>query len=34
VDAVNNGLQELLLGGKPEAIAQKIQDAQAGAVGK
>jgi raffinose/stachyose/melibiose transport system substrate-binding protein len=34
VDAVNNGLQELLLGGNPEAIAKKIQDAQAGAVSK
>ncbi|CAH0121841.1 hypothetical protein PAE9249_04375 [Paenibacillus sp. CECT 9249] len=28
-DAVNNGLQELLMGGDPQSIAQKIQDAQA-----
>ncbi|GGG19742.1 extracellular solute-binding protein [Paenibacillus aceti] len=28
-DAVNNGLQELLMGGDPQKIAQKIQDAQA-----
>lgn len=34
VEVTNNGLQELLLGGDPEAIAQKIQDAQARAVGK
>ncbi|MFC0213446.1 extracellular solute-binding protein [Paenibacillus chartarius] len=34
VDAVNNGLQELLSGGSAEAIAKKIQDAQAGALGK
>lgn len=34
VEAVNNGLQELLMGGNPEAIAKKIQDAQAGALGK
>lgn len=34
VDAVNNGLQELLNGGSAEAIAKKIQDAQAGALGK
>lgn len=27
-EAVNNGLQELLLGAKPEVIAKKIQDAQ------
>ncbi|MBN3522410.1 extracellular solute-binding protein [Paenibacillus apiarius] len=33
-DAVNNGLQELLMGGKPEAVAQKIQEAQAKALGK
>ena len=26
-DVMNNGLQELLMGGKPEAIAKKIQDA-------
>jgi raffinose/stachyose/melibiose transport system substrate-binding protein len=30
----NNGLQELLGGGNPEAIAKKIQDAQAGAIRK
>ncbi|UUZ94237.1 hypothetical protein LJK87_06425 [Paenibacillus sp. P25] len=34
VEAVNNGLQELLMGGNPEAIAKKIQDAQARALGK
>ncbi|MDF2963413.1 MAG: extracellular solute-binding protein [Paenibacillus sp.] len=34
VEAANNGLQELLMGGNPEAIAKKIQDAQAGAVRK
>ncbi|CAG7644769.1 hypothetical protein PAESOLCIP111_04802 [Paenibacillus solanacearum] len=34
VEVVNNGLQELLMGGNPEAIAKKIQDAQAGALGK
>jgi raffinose/stachyose/melibiose transport system substrate-binding protein len=34
VEAINNGLQELLMGGNPEAIAKKIQDAQAGALGK
>ncbi|TVY07640.1 extracellular solute-binding protein [Paenibacillus cremeus] len=34
VDVINNGLQELLMGGNPEAIAKKIQDAQAGAIGK
>ncbi len=33
VEAVNNGLQELLMGGNPEDIAKKIQSAQAGAVG-
>jgi len=33
-DVVNNGLQELLMGGKPEDIAKKIQDAAAKAVGK
>lgn len=32
-DVVNNGLQELLMGGKPEDIAKKIQDAQAKSVG-
>ncbi|MEF2966284.1 extracellular solute-binding protein [Paenibacillus sp. M1] len=32
VEVVNNGLQELLDGGKPEDIAKKIQDAQAAAV--
>ncbi|MFH5182871.1 extracellular solute-binding protein [Paenibacillus sp. TAB 01] len=34
VEVINNGLQELLMGGNPEAIAKKIQDAQAGAIGK
>ncbi|MCM3701849.1 extracellular solute-binding protein [Paenibacillus macerans] len=29
VEVVNNGLQELLMGGKPEDIARKIQDTQA-----
>ncbi|MNR63682.1 hypothetical protein D3C85_1860760 [compost metagenome] len=33
-DVVNNGLQELLMGGKPEDIAKKVQDAQAKALGK
>lgn len=33
-DVVNNGLQELLMGGKPEDIAKKIQDAQAKSLGK
>jgi len=33
-DAVNNGLQELLMGGKPEDVAKKIQDAQAKALAK
>lgn len=32
-DVVNNGLQELLMGGKPEDIAKKIQDAQAKSLG-
>ncbi|WP_088834263.1 extracellular solute-binding protein [Paenibacillus tyrfis] len=32
-DVVNNGLQELLMGAKPEDIAKKIQDAQAKSVG-
>lgn len=32
VEVVNNGLQELLTGGKPEDIAKKIQDSQAAAV--
>lgn len=32
VEAINNGLQELLLGGDPEDIAKRIQAAQAGAV--
>jgi len=31
VEVVNNGLQELLSGGNPQDIAQKIQDAQAAA---
>ncbi|CAG7655861.1 extracellular solute-binding protein [Paenibacillus allorhizosphaerae] len=34
VEVINNGLQELLMGGNPETIAKKIQDAQAGALGK
>lgn len=34
VEVTNNGLQELLSGGDPAAIAKKIQDAQAGAVKK
>jgi raffinose/stachyose/melibiose transport system substrate-binding protein len=34
VEVINNGLQELLNGGSPEAIAKKVQDAQAGAIGK
>ncbi|WP_159888238.1 extracellular solute-binding protein [Paenibacillus puerhi] len=34
VEVTNNALQELLMGGNPEAIAKKIQDAQAGALGK
>jgi len=34
VEVINNGLQELLMGGNPEDIAKKIQDAQAGALGK
>lgn len=29
VEVVNNGLQELLMGGNPETIARKIQDTQA-----
>lgn len=33
-EAVNNGLQELLMGGKPEDIAKKIQESQAKALGK
>lgn len=28
-EAINNGLQELMMGGKPEDIAKKLQDAQA-----
>lgn len=32
VEVINNGLQELLSGGDPEAIAKRIQDAQAAAV--
>lgn len=31
-DAINQGLQELMLGGKPEDIAKKLQDAQSKAV--
>jgi raffinose/stachyose/melibiose transport system substrate-binding protein len=34
VEVTNNGLQELLLGAKPEDIAKKIQDSQAKALGK
>ncbi|ULO05611.1 extracellular solute-binding protein [Paenibacillus sp. 19GGS1-52] len=34
VEVTNNGLQELLMGGNPEDIAKKIQDAQAKALGK
>ncbi|WP_248927730.1 extracellular solute-binding protein [Paenibacillus hamazuiensis] len=34
VEAINNGLQELLMGGKPEDVAKKVQDAQAAAIGK
>lgn len=33
-DAINNGLQDLLLSGKPETVAKKLQDAQAQALGK
>ncbi|KIL41009.1 ABC transporter substrate-binding protein [Gordoniibacillus kamchatkensis] len=33
-EAINNGLQELLIGGKPEDIAKKLQDAQAKSIGK
>lgn len=33
-EAVNNGLQELLMGGKTEDVAKKIQDAQAKSLGK
>jgi raffinose/stachyose/melibiose transport system substrate-binding protein len=33
-DAINNGLQELLMGGKPEDIAKKLQDAEVKALGK
>ncbi|MDF2718282.1 MAG: family 1 extracellular solute-binding protein [Paenibacillus sp.] len=33
-EAINNGLQELLMGGKPEDIAKKLQDAQARSLGK
>ncbi|MFN0224390.1 MULTISPECIES: extracellular solute-binding protein [Paenibacillus] len=33
-DVVNNGLQELLMGAKPEDVAKKIQDAQAKSAGK
>lgn len=34
VEVINNGLQELLMGGNPEAIAKKIQDSQASSLGK
>lgn len=33
-DAINNGLQDLFMGGDPVQIAQKLQDAQARAIGK
>src|SRR5690606_23190342 len=33
-DAINQGLQELMLGGKPEDVAKKLQDAQSKAVAK
>lgn len=33
-EAVNNGIQESLMGGKPADIAKKIQDAQAKSLGK
>lgn len=33
-DVINNGLQDLLLGGKPEDIAKKLQDSQAQALGQ
>ncbi|WP_106769206.1 extracellular solute-binding protein [Paenibacillus faecalis] len=28
-DAINNGLQEIMMGGSPESVAKKLQDAQA-----
>ncbi|WP_082096632.1 extracellular solute-binding protein [Paenibacillus wulumuqiensis] len=34
VEVTNNGLQELMMGGSPQDIAAKIQNAQAGALGK
>ncbi|ANF97178.1 extracellular solute-binding protein [Paenibacillus bovis] len=34
VEVTNNGLQELMMGGSPQDIATKIQNAQAGAIGK
>ncbi|MNR65801.1 hypothetical protein D3C85_1889990 [compost metagenome] len=34
VEVINNGLQELLMGGSAEAIAKKIQDSQAASLGK
>ncbi|WP_240419127.1 extracellular solute-binding protein [Paenibacillus periandrae] len=34
VEVINNGLQELLMGTSPEVVAKKVQDAQAGALGK
>ncbi|NHN31326.1 extracellular solute-binding protein [Paenibacillus agricola] len=34
VEVINNGLQDLLMGGSPESVAKKVQDAQAGALGK
>lgn len=33
-DAINNGLQELLMGGNPEDVAKKLQEAQAKSLGK
>jgi raffinose/stachyose/melibiose transport system substrate-binding protein len=33
-EAVNNGLQELLMGGKAEDVAKKIQEAQSKSLGK
>lgn len=31
-DVINNGLQEIMMGGTPESVAQKVQDAQARSV--
>lgn len=33
-EVINNGIQELLMGGKPEDVAKKLQDAQAKSLGK